>query len=531
MHFSHSVVLSAILLSTALVSGAEPPAVARYHVLELNFHGPVLTSKDSPARDVELAVTFRHESGGPGVTVQGFWDGDGKGGNRGDVFKVRFCPAKAGRWQVVQTTSNHAKLQGQHEGETIVCTESRHPGFWLVEGRWYCRSDGSHPYLVGNTHYSFLSGRTDQGPTGTTPAEDVRASARFYRKLRFTLMADRYPDPGLKPFLDDQGRQTDDGRFSFRPNPAWFNRRADPAVAAGHAEDLVCDLILCGPDTSDSRSTLTSDPKPWLRYVAARYGSYPNVWFCLCNEWNIKKPHYTAAQIREAGQTLKRYLSHPTPLSVHGKPHDWDRALNGDWCDHVIIQSKQKKLDRAADVTARNYTIGGRKPVVNDENAYEGRGDAFSTLDTIEGCLGTFLGGGYPTTGFKPAAKKGHYFWGRFRAEEHRASDSLLYLRQTIDRSINFWKLAPRPLKDSPFRPLPDSFRLLGSEAEYVLGSNTKAENLRVALPPGTWRVTQIDLVERTTRALSASASGLFTFSTPESRAVLTHFLRTGKGK
>ena len=28
--------------------------------------------------------------------------------------------------------------------------------------------------------------------------------------------------------LDDHGKQTDDGRFSFRPNPAWFRDRVDP---------------------------------------------------------------------------------------------------------------------------------------------------------------------------------------------------------------------------------------------------------------------------------------------------------------
>lgn len=511
------------------VRSAELGKVRQFSVIELSFEGPRLGPKDSPARDIALTVTFRHQSGKPTTRVHGFWDGDGQGRNRGNVFRVRFLPTRPGQWRIVNTRSNNAKLQGQHERDTLVCVRSAHPGFWIPNGRWYRRSDGSHPFIVGNTHYSFLSRHSREGPMKTDPVEDIRANARYYKKLRFSLGGDRYPDPKLKPFLDDQGRQSDDGRYSFRPNPAWFGRRVDPVVQEGYVQDLICDLILCGPDTRESRSTLQGDPKPWLGYVAARYGSYPNVWFCLCNEWNIKNPRYSAAEIRAAGAAIRSYLPHPTPVSIHGSPGPWDTALSGSWHDHAIIQGKIKRLGRAAEAANESFRRSGGKPVVNDENGYQGKGDGFSKGDVIEGCVGTFLGGGYSTTGEKYGSKLGQYFWGGFDARQHSASPHLRRLRTYVDKNVAFWRLKPLPLWGSIFANASEQFRLLGRRGEeYVLGSNQKATGIRVELPRGTWKITQVDLIAMTTKTLGTSVSGRFAFATPAARAVLTHLKRTG---
>ena len=516
--------VGSLLAMAVPLAAADLGSVPRYHVIDVTFAGSSQTPRDTPARDVELTVVFRHESGET-VRVPGFWDGDGRGAVRGNAFKVRFCPTKTGVWTIAEAASNDKELQGQRVDDTLKCVPSQHAGFWIPDGRWYRRSDGSHPLVVGNTHYTFISRRNADGPVKTDPAADIRANAEYYQKLRFSLLPCRYPDPSVKPFFDDQGRQTDDGRFSRRPNPQWFRERVDPVVREGFACDLVCDLILCGPDTVESRSTLQEDPTPWLRYIAARYGSFPNVWICLCNEWNIKRPSYTAKQIRAAGKAMKSLLAYPTPLSIHGNSGDWDADLNGDWHDHVILQDKIKRLDRAADVARKNFRLGGRKPVVNDENAYQGRGDGFTRDDTIEGCLGTFLGGGYPTTGEKPAGKHGQYFWGGFDPHTHTASEPLGMLRDYVDRSVELARLQPVPLKGTPFDKLDSTCRLLAAEGvEYVLGSRRAAKDVIVALPPGQWRVTQLDLIGKTTTQVSSRAAGEFTFTLPQSRATVTHF-------
>ncbi len=275
---SRTVIL--LLLMAVLLSGWTVPAQNAasgeiYSVIELSFRGPQQGPKDTPARDVDFWVRFQHESGAPEYKVHGFWDGDGKGGSTGNVFKVRFTPTKPGRWRMAEVHSNAKELARQKQGETIVARSSSKPGFWLVDqespgGRWYKRSDGSRQYIIGNTQYSFLSGYKDgNNPSGVDIAADVANNARYFKKLRFTFHPDRYPHPQEKPFLDDDGRPVDAGDYSHRPNPKWFHERGDVAVRAAFDHDLIADLILCGPDTVDSRATLRAarnngDPAPDL---------------------------------------------------------------------------------------------------------------------------------------------------------------------------------------------------------------------------------------------------------------------------
>lgn len=537
--------LAAALLLFLPAAGwaAQPPEAAVFSVVELTFRGPAQTPRDAPSRDVEFWVRFQHEGSDTQHTVQGFWDGDGQGGSSGDVFVVRFCPTKPGRWILAEVHSNDSRLKGQRQGAAVLAAASKHPGFWVVDpqspgSRWYARSDGSHPYIVGNTHYSFLSGyEAGDQPSGNDIAQDVAANARYFKKLRLGLSGDRYPHPTEKPFLDDDGQPTDAGDYSHRPNPRWFRQRVDPAVQTALQHDLIADLILAGPDQETSRSTLRAagnqgDATPFLRYIAARYGSYPNVWICLCNEYDIKVPMYSEQQIAEFGQIVRPLLPYPTPLSVHASPRKlWAAEFDElePWSDHQIIQEKLRNLAAAADVIEKVWrNPGGRprnKPTVNDELSYQGAGDRHSEQDTIESHLGAFLGGGYGTTGEKSGNKLGQYFRGRFDPREHTAADHLDWLRETIDANVSFWQMAPDL---SIFANLDPDFRgLAWPNQEYVLGSNRARQAVVARLPAGTWRVARHDVVRKQTRQLADSATGDFTFDTPDSRAVLFHFQRT----
>ncbi|MBN2316046.1 MAG: DUF5060 domain-containing protein [Sedimentisphaerales bacterium] len=534
---------SVLLVMMSLpVCGKELAKGGLYSVVELSFTGPEQGPKDAPARDVDFGVRFRHESGSPEYKIQGFWDGDGKGGTSGDVFKVRLCPTKVGRWNLVEVYSNQQKLRDQKQGDYITAIASAHPGFWIVNeespgGRWYRRSDGSHPYIFGNTHYSFLSG---YGPGDKASENDIAAdiigNADYFKKLRFSPYGDRYVHPNEKPFFDEDGRLSDSGDDCHRPNPRWFNQRVDLAVQTAWKHDLIADIILCGPDTEDSRAVLRAahndgDPEPYLKYIAARYGSFPNVWICLCNEYEIKKPKYTEKQIAHFGCIIKKHLPYPTPLSVHSTPRTlWSANFDdiASWNDHMIIQKKIRNLYDAADViqTTRLKSGGGTRnmPTVNDELSYEGKGDKHSEKDTIESHFGIFLGGAYGTTGEKPGNKLGQYFRGCFDPAEHTAADNLRYLREIIDEHITFWKMSPDV---SIFSNLHKHFRgLAWPGREYVLGTDKAYKGLIANLPDGTWTVYRYDIIKKQAKTLSENASGLFAFDATNSRAVMFHFKR-----
>lgn len=555
-------ILFFVLQLLVMLNGSRPAQAAElapvevYGVTEIALQGPRQGPRDTPAREIGLKMTLRHESGAPEYMLHGFWDGDGQGGLEGAVFKIRFTPTLPGRWTIVKTESNAPLLAGQKEGDTIAATPSRRHGFWLADEespgrRWYRRSDGSHQYITGNTQYSFLTGTRPRAgaakaretiaasqlePSQVDIAADVRANAQYFRKLRFSLLPDHYPHPTEKPFLDDQGQPTDCGDYSHRPNPRWFHERADLAVRAALDCDLIADLILAGPDTEDSRATLRAaknggDASPWLRYVAARYGAYPNVWICLCNEYNIKTPKYTEAQIAGFGRTIRGDLPYPTPLSVHASPPVvWAEAFDRlpAWNDHQIVQRKIRLIAPAADVIQQAWGADlaqpRNKPTINDELSYQGAGDKHNAGDTIAAHLGAFLGGGYGTTGYKSANKLGQYFFGGFNPAEHTSADNLKWLRETIDAQVSFWRMAPGA---EIFSNLGEEFRAMGWPGrEYVLGTDRARTAIIAALPEGQWTVTAYDLIAKQSRILSAAASGRFVFDAPASRAVLFHFKR-----
>lgn len=541
---THACILALTIMLTPHLAAAQPQ-VPLYTVHEITFAGPTFGPADTPARDALLTTRWQHAASGTSHMIHGFWDADARGGATGNVFKVRFCPTREGRWKLVETSSNRAELNRQKEGAELICTRSDHPGFWEVDrtvsaGRWYRRSNGAHPYIFGNTMYTFLSERNDTGPSGGNIADDIRNNAQYFKKVRFSITGGRYPHPTAKPFLDETGRPTDDGNFSHRPNPAWFHQRVDRAVRVAYDHDLIADIIIAGPDTLANRAVLKAarndgDATPILRYLAARYGSFPNVWFCLCNEFDIKKPKYTPGEINRFGQAMRKFLPYPTPMSIHARPRDWYTELNTTppWHDHVVIQKKLKKLPVAADWVSRNHPLGGRVPVIDDELAYEGAGDGWSEADVIESHLGAFLGGGYGTTGHKPANKKGHYFFGNFKAEEHLAADNLRWLREAIDENITFWRMAPvadpTPDDDSIgiFSNVHRDARVLAwPSQEYVFGTNRARADIRATLPPGRWQVTCYDAIAKTRKPLKRDTSGAFAFDTPQSRAAFVHFRR-----
>ena len=530
---------------TSLETYSQIPEIERYHPYEIIFQGSHYLITDNPVRDIELTTLWRHESSSASHLIHGFFDGNGNGQAEGNIFKVRFAPTQPGKWILEQTNSNDPKLQNQLEGHTISCIPSKHPGFWMVDlqsagKRWYQRSDGTHPYITGNTMYTFLSEYGKEGPNGSNIARDIKENASYFKKLRFALTGDLFPHPSDKPFLNSDGNPTDDGNYSHRPNPGWFSQRVDLAVKSSFEADLIADLILNGPDSPTGRANLFAaengnDPTPFLRYIAARYSSFPNVWICLSNEYDIRTPRYTAKQMNRIGHKIKPFLPYPTPLSVHGNQRDWDAQLNTmvPWNDHVIFQNKLKRLWMAADITEKNYLLGGlNKPVINDELAYQGAGDGWNETEVLVAFLGTFLGGGYGSSGHKTGHKLGGYFAGNFDLAGHSASDNLHWFRSVIDENITFWKMKPFATMFSRpgsihlhfFRNVNYFHRLLANPGEeYVLGGSGAHQNIHGKLPPGEWEITLYDLIKQEKKILMESAQGAFSFDFPDSKAAFIH--------
>jgi hypothetical protein len=492
---------------------ADLGSVPIYSVKTITFLGPNQTSSDKPAANIDFYCEFKHESGSPTYKVHGFWDGDGNGGKSGSVFKVRFCPTKTGRWNIVNTHSTNSTLNNQKEGDYVTGTSSSNHGFWIPQGRWFKRSDGSAQYWFGNTHYDFLCKRTE-----TQCVSDINGNAGEFGKIRFCLMSFRSENENYeKTFLTGSGTgESDRKTYADRPNPKFF-KKVDAVVNAALAKDIICDLILGG--TYEDQVVTNS---AYLKYVAARYGAYANVWICLANEWNEQ----TSASAQKAtGTEMDGYLPYPTPISTHGTG-GWNSGLNGSWCTHAILQGKISDLTTAADRIVSNVSSIGGKPAVNDENGYQGEAPTSNKATTIEGLFGSFMGGGYGTTGEKFASKQGQYFWGNYSTASHSAAPCLGYVAAYITNNVNFRNLSPT--SSHIFSNTPGEHKVLGDgSSEYILGSNGSKSGIVANLGSASWKVVRVDIDNKSTTTLSSSATGSYTFNSTGGTCLI-HFKKNG---
>lgn len=94
--------IAILWLSPAMGGDAQLSTTAAvvWQPVSLDFTGPEHAQTDSepnPFLDYRLQVQFTAPSGNS-LNVPGHFDGDGKGGPQGNVWRVRFLPTEPGEW-------------------------------------------------------------------------------------------------------------------------------------------------------------------------------------------------------------------------------------------------------------------------------------------------------------------------------------------------------------------------------------------------------------------------------------------------
>ncbi|WP_159618379.1 DUF4038 domain-containing protein [Ruania rhizosphaerae] len=326
-------------------------------------HEIELTGPEQPIRAdrVPFQATFTHE-GGRSMTVLGFWDGERR-------YLARIAPPLTGTW-TWRTTSDAAELDdrsGEFTAEPAEPAESDNSrpahGVVRVNSRFHFAHEDGTPFRpVGATVYNWIH---QDEPLRTETVASL--SEAGLNKLRFMVFpqAGGYVEhvPELMPF-----EETADGWDVSRPNIEFF-RRLDSLVADLGSRGIEADVLIF--DAYDrgvfGLNELTeSQDAAYLRYLVARLGAYPNVWWSLCNEFDQMTDRPTERWTR-AGELLAEIDAHDHLRSIHNWIELYD--YNQPWVTHVSIQNgfATEALGRAS-----LYRDVYGKPVVLDEIKYEG---------------------------------------------------------------------------------------------------------------------------------------------------------------
>ena len=337
-------------------------SVEKWGVFELSCEGE---ASGNPFCERSITATF--ESAHERKTVSGFYDGGG-------IYKLRFMPSYTGSYSFT--------VSGSFSSETFSGS------FFVTEPK-----EGNHgPVSVHNTfHFAYADG-TPYYPIGTTcyvwelQSDELIAETLDtlknspFNKIRFCIFPKSYcynsREPRSYPYEGtpvDGSLVNEDNVWGFGPDSkgnCWDFTRFNPKHFR-HIEKCIlnlmdlgieADIILFHPYDRWGFSTMTPEQNAhYLRYVAARFSAYRNVWWSFANEYDFIK-----SKTFDDWERLAEVIVENDPYnhlrSIHNGVQFYDHTRP--WITHCSVQ----RTPEGTSDWRRQYG----KPVVLDEMQYEG---------------------------------------------------------------------------------------------------------------------------------------------------------------
>jgi hypothetical protein len=412
------------LLKSIKADGAEL-RVPLYGLFETSIINT--TSYDNPFADVELNAVFTSPTGRL-VSFFGFYDGDGNGGQTGNVWKQRFMPDEVGTWTFVLTfTDGSPGSSGSFE----CIANGAKPGPWKQDSanpRWLKTSLGDHFLPV--TMLAVMQ----YTPIDWQDTIDWCTTRGYNTIISGTFNVGNWASgwPNITAFLTENqaGKEVDYERMNLRMWTEWddmLQYAADRGIYIGAFE---------GPDgtyggqekgkyppielaffPSMRDHALTTRNKRIMRYLVARQAAFWNVAFWSLGSTEVY--YYSVAnetEFREYGE----YLASITPWGRmitaqdceqwHGVNRRWlsalnipgSRKLNTVQLSLAHHQEDQWGKSNPENTAWQNAVLNnefaldsyGGFPVLGTETLWEGQGRANKPLRIIWG----FFAAGAHTT-------------------------------------------------------------------------------------------------------------------------------------
>ncbi|HTI51839.1 MAG TPA: DUF5060 domain-containing protein, partial [Planctomycetaceae bacterium] len=434
-------ICAALWLATSSLA-AQPqvegtPAV--WQPLTLTFQGPEASETDStpnPFLDIRLQVIFR----GPSqqrVVVPGFFDGDGKEGPKGRVWRARFSPDAPGKWEYAAEfrTGPGVAIQVEPDagaplalpdlaGSFVAAPrDPAAPGFrkW---GR--LRYAGRH-YLKFQDGPWWIRAGTDEPENFLGYAGFVRTPA----KHKFAAHVEDWR-PGDPDWGDGQGRGIigalnslaeqhvnsiyfltmnvgGDGKdvwpwagaINGRGSPDNDHRHYDTAklrqweIVFDHAERRGIFLHVVFNEAEEAnkfeldKGELGPERKLYYREMIARFGHHLALQWNLCEEYNLNF-NFGPERIRAFADYIRAIDPYDHPVTVHsaGDPVEMLRFTYGDErFGMTSIQLNQRPIHEVTEAIWRKTQKNGRPlPVSLDEFTLDrGQRASHIPVDDAEG--------------------------------------------------------------------------------------------------------------------------------------------------
>jgi hypothetical protein len=403
----------------------------------------MLTTTTNPIngyRDLSVTGTFTHVPTNRVYSVLGFYDGQ-SGGQA--IYKIRFTPQFEGQWNY-STTPTPADA-----GLTVT------PGSFMAQPstqRGFLRraEDTNFPedpifdnnqriFLWGMTYYQIVTNSLATGPNGPwKTAVNTLLDTHSINKVRLLVFPwwDEFSGQFAGVYVDSvpffqKGTCGGLPRTCLNHDSLRVDhfKALDDVVNHLHSRGIIAELLIFKDHAATSGGvafdgkrtygTTTAQDQRYTRYVLARYAAFPNVTWCLTNEYNaasmtLPKTPYWDTDIGKTVRSGDPYFVGPAPenrvrlSSIHAKSTplfefyaNRATAFNDQWATHVVMQFHQgngspNPEQWGYDGVRGNLATNPNMPVANDEYGYILN---VSAADARKAAWGVAVAGGYGTMG------------------------------------------------------------------------------------------------------------------------------------
>lgn len=382
----------------------------RWGIFELALPGK---TAGNPFTDYNIQGVFR----GPGETlsVNGFYDGGG-------IYRIRFMPSFEGHYTYT-VSGSFSDTVTHGEFETASPTGNNH-GPVGVKNRFHLAyADGRPHYSVGTTCYAFALQKPE------IVARTFRELEKgCFNKLRFCLMPKHYDfclhDPICFPYegtpmdasvltrqnFSEYNGAAEGNHWDFKRFNLEFFQLYDRMIARLLDMGIEADVILFHAYDRWGFSKMSmEDNLLYLRYVAARYGAFRNVWWSLANEYELLD-HLTVEDWETLAGALREADPYGRMTSIHNCETFYD--FSRPWITHCSCQREEhhKTTEFTADLREKHG-----KPVIWDEVGYEGDfphcWGNFTPEELVRRAWEAILRGGYCGHGETYLREDGPIWW------------------------------------------------------------------------------------------------------------------------
>lgn len=316
----------------------------------------VFTASSTPANpfDTYLLKLEVTDPAGHSFVIDGFFDGDGKGGQNGKTWRARLTPDQPGtwHWRTVQGDAPDSALQN-HSGVFEAAPGSNLGGV-VRDGKYFRFQNGDFIYLVGNfldfanglrTTHTYMSETTNDTQRTNILNRQVDFHTINKANIYFANKGD-YDNQSVTPWLGSAG-ENDKTRMDLA---RW--KKYDQYILDFKEKGVLAQMWFFADDSNFGALSVENKNR-LARYAMARTSAFSHMMYVLALEW---QEGWTKESVREFGQFVDQHNPWGRPLSVHNLTLTGWAFRGQEWATFIASQAgNDSSMEKVSEYTVGMY--------------------------------------------------------------------------------------------------------------------------------------------------------------------------------